>query len=75
MDKIELIPQIAIDEGWTSSEGIGTYIAGTGPKTGSLARGGHYNTGGAGIFAATFNRNGSNSYQSVGFRCTYSPKR
>ena len=73
MTKIELIPQIAIENAWNSSNGIGTYRAATGTDKGALARGGFFNGASSGIFDATLDRKPDTGGAQVGFRCTYSP--
>ena len=69
MSLTELIPQVAIDNGWNSSEFIGRYFPGENNSGGALRRGGRW-TGG-GVFTANLNNAPANSRFDVGFRCSY----
>ncbi|MFK7827158.1 MAG: SUMF1/EgtB/PvdO family nonheme iron enzyme [Oligoflexales bacterium] len=74
MPLTKLIPQIAIDNNWNSTESIGKYLAGENQSGGALLRGGSFgNATNAGVFAAGLFESPTYSMAHVGFRCTYTP--
>ena len=67
-----LVPQLVIDNAWSSAESIGSYLAGDNLNGGALLRGGSFgNTTNAGIFAAGLFESPTYRMPHVGFRCTY----
>ena len=68
MTETDLIPQIAIDNLWNSTQGIGEIWAGIQGNGGALHRGSRYIDRG-GIFSAIFNTSSGTNNPEIGFRC------
>lgn len=68
----KLIPQIAIQNSWDSSNSIGQFYPGNNSTSWSLSRGGNYGDNGlAGVFSAQLNFLLTTLHQYGGFRCTF----
>lgn len=71
----DLIPQIAIDNSWNTNQKIGMYFAGFAGFGGVLRRGGDWDDGitnSGGLFTASLRAGAIESYDMIGFRCSYS---
>ncbi|NRA47175.1 MAG: hypothetical protein HRU09_19675 [Oligoflexales bacterium] len=68
--ELRLIPQIAVDNAWTSIESIGQYYPGNDGTGGALRRGGHWlGSSFAGLFTTSMHNEPTASTTSIGFRC------
>lgn len=66
----DLIPQIAIDNAWNSTQSIGQYHSGENADGGSLRRGGDFeNFGVSGVFSANIRDSFDKLRSDTGFRC------
>ncbi|MFK7822582.1 MAG: hypothetical protein AB8G05_00370 [Oligoflexales bacterium] len=70
--KTDLLPQIAVDNSWSASQGIGKFYSGIYNNRGkSLSGGGRWVAGSsAGIFSALTHFFQDQGNEKVGFRCT-----
>ena len=67
----ELVPQIAIINGWNSSKGIGMYNPGDNGVDGTLTRGGRWSSGAeSGVFTADLNALPTDTWSTTSFRCS-----
>ena len=65
-----LLPQIAIENSWNSSQSVGFYRPAANGEGGALLRGGFFRrTDNSGLFSAAFNNLPTSSNSVMGFRC------
>ena len=70
MPLTDLVPQVAIDNSWSSTFGIGKYFPGNAGFGGALRRGGYWDIStDAGLFSASLSSPTGQKTQTVGFRC------
>ena len=73
MPLTDLIPQIAIDNTWNSSQSIGMYSPRSNGLGGSLTRGGNKQDNRiAGVFASDLHYSTTTTRDFIGFRCSFS---